>query len=168
MTTNRYEVLMLAVPELTQDESKHIENELDKLINSTNGKVVSFERWGKFKLTYPINKNEYGVYFLARFDTTQASALLQEVQSLFRVKLNNLVMRHMVSRLDANAPAEYQRPKSLEEAPASRDMDSFLKENKMEGLLGFEGKERRAPGRSAHAIAAQQAERVSRTDADRS
>ena len=81
MTTNRYEVLMLAVPEITQDESKQIENELDKIINAAKGKVLSFERWGKFKLTYPIRKNEYGVYFLVRFDISNDPAILKEVQS---------------------------------------------------------------------------------------
>ena len=62
-------------------------------------------------------------------------------------------MRHMVSRLDANASAEYQRPKSLEEAPASRDMDSFLKENKMEGLLARDSSDSRSPQASRAAVA---------------
>jgi small subunit ribosomal protein S6 len=130
--SHRYEVLILTVPEITQDESKMLETELDKLIASNKGSVLSFERWGKYKLTYPIRHNEYGVYFLIRYEVSTPITL--KVDELFRIKLGNFVMRHIVTALEGKS-LEYQRPKSLEEAPASRDMDSFLKENKMEGLL---------------------------------
>ena len=134
---NLYEALILAVPEITQDETKQIENELDRLVNQTKGKVVSFEKWGKYKLFYTIRKNDYGVYFLVRFEAPEHS-LLKDVQELFSVKLHNVVMRHILTRVEPGA-IEYQRPKSLEEAPTSRDMNSFLKENKMEGLLSSVG-----------------------------
>lgn len=137
---SRYEVLMLTVPEITQDESRQLEDKLEKLVESFKGVVVSFERWGKFRLAYPVNKNDYGVYFLFRFEVGEnAIALLDELKMMFAVKLNNLVMRHMTTRLDADASLAYQRPPALEETPG-RDVDSFLRENKMEGLLSMEGK----------------------------
>jgi len=43
-------------------------------------------------------------------------------------------MRSLFTHLDPKASLAYQRPKSLEEVPA-RDVETFLKENKMEGLL---------------------------------
>jgi len=130
--SHRYEVLILTVPEVTQDEMKQLETELDKLVVAEKGSVISFERWGKYKLTYPIRHNAYGVYFLIRFEVPKA--ITKEIDELFRIKLNNFVMRHVVSALEGES-LEYQRPKSLEEAPESRDMDSFLKKNKMQGLL---------------------------------
>lgn len=130
--TQRYEVLVLTVPEITQDETKQLETELDRLISKAKSSVISFERWGKFKLTYPVRGYSYGVYFLARFEGN--AELLKEIDQLFKIKLHNFVMRHMISQVKGDS-LEYQRPKSLEETPASRDMDSFLKENKMEGLL---------------------------------
>jgi hypothetical protein len=51
------------------------------------------------------------------------------------VKLNDIVMRHMVVKLDAEGSLEYQKPQSLEDAP-SRDVGNFLRENKMGGLFG--------------------------------
>ena len=130
--SQRYEVLILTVPEITQDEIKQLEVELDKLVISTKGSIISFERWGKYKLTYPIRHNEYGVYFLLRFETPEV--LTKQIDELFKIKLNSFVMRHIVTALKGDSLL-YQRPKSLEEAPTSRDMSSFLKENKMEGLL---------------------------------
>ncbi len=137
----RYEALMLSVPEITKDEAKQLETELDKLITSAKGAVISFERWGKFKLTYPIQHNNYGVYFLIRFEVPEPITKL--LDELFRIKLNSFVMRHIISTV-ADGSLEYQRPKSLEEAPASRDIDTFLKENKMEGLLSSVDKKKEA------------------------
>src|SRR5690606_31050379 len=80
--------------------------------------------------------NDYGVYFLGRFDVedAQCRTLLDEFRMLFTVKLPNVVMRYLPTRLDMDAPLEYHRPDSLEDTP-TRDVDTFLRENKMEGLL---------------------------------
>lgn len=130
----RYEILMLTVPEITQDETKQLENRLEKMIEEHKGVVLSFERWGKMLLAYPVKKNEYGVYFLMRFEIEKnATPLLNELATIFAVKLNDIVMRHFITKLDAAASLVYQRPQSLEEAPA-RDVDTFLREHKVEGL----------------------------------
>lgn len=132
----RYETLFLTVPDITADESQNIENQLDSLVTQSKGKVISFERWGKYKLAYPVRKQDYGVYFLARFemDSDRKDALLEDIKNLFAVKHNELVMRNVIVRLDEHASLEYKRPESLEEAP-TRDVDQFLKENKMTGLI---------------------------------
>lgn len=135
--TQKYEILILSVPEITQDESKQIENEVDRVVASAKASIISLERWGKYKLVYPVRGNEYGVYFLVRYEVAKegATALNLALRDLCAVKLNSIVMRHIVSRIEAGVPLAYQRPKSLEEMPTSRDMSSFLKENQMEGLL---------------------------------
>ena len=69
---NRYEVLILAAPEITEDESRGIEKSVEELVKSVKGDVISFERWGKYKLAYSVRKHEYGVYFLARFAVENA------------------------------------------------------------------------------------------------
>jgi small subunit ribosomal protein S6 len=138
----RYEILMLSVPEITGDEVKQLEDRLEKTIEKFKGAVISFERWGKFRLAYPIKKNDYGVYFLIRFEIeTKPSELLEELKAIFAVKLNDVVMRHIISKLDVDASLAYQRPQSLEDTPA-HDVDSFLRENKMEGLLSLDNKKR--------------------------
>ena len=130
----RYETLVLAVPEITGDESKLIEKELTSVIEKSKGSLISFERWGKYRLAYPVKKNEYGIYFLVRFETEHASSLPKEVGTVCKVKLNSVVMRDMTSRLANDTSLVYQRPPSLEDAP-TRDVRTFLRENKMEGLL---------------------------------
>ncbi len=135
MQLRRYEALMLTVPEITQDEAKSLETSIEGAVKTAQGSVVSFERWGKYRLCYPINKNDYGIYFLARFEVPAEGQVNEELKSLFSIKFHELVVRNTVTRLDILDPLDYQRPKSLEESPASRDVDKFLKDNKMTGLL---------------------------------
>jgi len=129
-TNNRYEALMLTVPEITADEAKTIEQQFDRLIADKKGSMLSFEKWGKYRLAYPVKKNEYGVYFLARFESQQPE-LVDEIKNLLDVKLHEVVMRSMLTNLDAEGSLVYQRPQSLEEAPA-REVGSFMKEGKMD------------------------------------
>jgi ribosomal protein S6 len=119
--------LMLTVPEITGDEAKNIETTLDKAVKAGSGSIISFERWGKYKLSYDVNRNEYGVFFLTRFEAPEKSTLVNDLKMLFKVKFNNIVMRDMISVLDPKQPLTYQRPRSLEEAPA-REAEGFTKE----------------------------------------
>ena len=132
----RYETLFLAVPEITADETNTIESQLEKTVHDLQGNVISYERWGKYRLAYPVRKNEYGVYFLMRFEIEDKnkSKLLNTIHNLFAVKQADLIMRSIVVALEADRSLEYHRPESLEEVP-TRDVDTFLKENKMSGLL---------------------------------
>jgi small subunit ribosomal protein S6 len=133
----RYELLMLTLPELTTDESVMLESQVEQIMKENRAELISYERWGKFKLAFPIRNYEYGVYFLARFSCApeSKSALLSAVKVFCMVKNTDLIMRHMVHALPTTGSLEYYRPESLEEAP-SRSVDAFLKENKMTGLLG--------------------------------
>ncbi len=132
----RYETLLLAIPEITKDETASLERNIEQSIKKAKGSVISFERWGKYRLAYPIRKNEYGVYFLIRFevDDEQCAELLHDLNFLFSFKKADIVMRSMITSLEPNQSLSYQKPESLEDTP-SRDVDSFLRENKMEGLI---------------------------------
>lgn len=127
----RYEILMLAVPTITQDETKSIESGLNSIFKEHNATMVSFERWGKYRLAYPVKNNDYGVYFLARFEVEDAHKTLEEIKSLFKVKLHEIVMRYVVTVLNSEDSLAYQRPQSLEEEPV-RDRSE---KNKIERIL---------------------------------
>lgn len=127
--TNRYEVLLLAVPQITGEEAASLEKELERILKDAQGKVISFERWGKYKLAYPVKNNEYGVYFLSRFEIEgNKAASVGAVNTLYSVKFNDIVMRNMISQLPEHAPLAYNRPESLEEAPSREG--SFMKEGR--------------------------------------
>lgn len=122
----RYEILLLAVPHVTQEEEKNIEKGLDALIRQAKGTIISVDRWGKCRLAYQVRKQDYGLYILVRFELEAIShELLAEVKQLLSVKYNELIMRHTVVRLAEGQKLDYKRPLSVEEAP-SRGVDSLI------------------------------------------
>lgn len=127
----RYEILILSIPEITKDESSTLEFQIDKLVKKINGSIISFERWGKYRLAYPVRKNDYGVYFLVRFEAENKHSIIKDLNTLFSVKFADIVMRSFVSKLAPNQSLEYQKPPSLEDSP-KRHISSFLEEK---GLL---------------------------------
>ncbi len=131
-----YEILILTVPEITSAESSNLEDQFEGIVKNNDGTVQSFERWGKYRLAYPVWNNDYGVYFLVRFDVDAKNigSLMKEIDSLFRLKLPQLVMRSMNTKLDPKKSMMYQKPESLEDIP-TQDVDKFLRENKMQGLI---------------------------------
>lgn len=142
----RYEALFLTVPEITVDELADIETRLQKTVSEVNGKTLSFERWGKYLLAYPVRKHEYGVYVLTRFELPEedAQASLEKIRALLAVRFNNTVMRHIFNALDPKGSLEYRRPESLEEAPRREEGG----ERSPRG--GFRGRSFRGEGRGEH------------------
>lgn len=127
----RYETCFLTVPEITADESKNLESQFDHIVNELKGKVLSYERWGKYQLAYPIIKNNYGVRFLVRFDADKdnKNKILDQIKNLLSVKQAELVMRYTVVRLDPNQSLEYIRPESLDEMATT--VEPFFKDHKI-------------------------------------
>lgn len=127
---SRYEMLLLTIPEVTEDEIKGVESQLQAAVRNSKGTTISFERWGKYRLAYPVKKNDYGVYFLARFELpSQSQEVINEIKSVINLKFFDIIMRSMVSKLEATGSLAYQRPPSLEEAPR-RETSSFFKSHK--------------------------------------
>lgn len=115
----RYEILLLAVPGIAADDAATIESQMHSAVTAQEGEVLSFEKWGKYRLAYQVRKNDYGVYYLARFElpNKDISLVLEDIHKLFRVKYCDLIMRYMISELPYEKSLEYSRPESLEEAP---------------------------------------------------
>ncbi|HJM68741.1 MAG TPA: 30S ribosomal protein S6 [Candidatus Babeliales bacterium] len=148
----RYETLMLAIPEITNDESKTVEAALEKAVKKTKGSIISYDRWGKYRLAYPIKKNDYGVYYLLRYELPEdiKGEFFDDMKSLFTIKYEGLVMRSMTVQLNPGSSLEYERPESLEETP--KDVESFLRENKMEGLISKDSSDKAAPVKATEAV----------------
>lgn len=135
----QYETLILSVPEITNDETKQLEKLFDGMVQNNKGAIISFDRWGKYKLAQPVCKNNYGVYFLARYEVPEGhkDELLKTLDEYFKLKLSSIIMRSMNTVLNSKT-LEYTKPTPLDES--TRDVDKFLKDNKMEGLISNSSK----------------------------
>ena len=65
-TTEKYEVLYVLNPNLTEEETQAIVEQFKTLIEQ-NGTVDEMEEWGKRKLAYEINYLTEGYYVLVKF-----------------------------------------------------------------------------------------------------
>ena len=65
-TTEKYEVLYVLNPNLTEEETQAIVEKFKTLIEQ-NGTVDEMEEWGKRKLAYEINYHTEGYYVLVKF-----------------------------------------------------------------------------------------------------
>lgn len=122
--SSRYEVLFVAIPEISAEEIATLEKGFSELLKEQKASLISFEKWGKYRLSYQIRKNDYGVYFLTRFEipeVLQRVAAVEAVRHFFTVKYHELVMRAMVVNLEHGASLDYHRPESLEETPAREE-----------------------------------------------
>ena len=62
----------------------------EKITADGKGKVVSFDRWGKYRLAYPVQKNDYGIYMLVRYELPREAVedAFKELDTFFRIKCN--------------------------------------------------------------------------------
>ena len=65
-TTEKYEVLYVLNPNLSEEETQAIVEKFKTLIEQ-NGTVDEMEEWGKRKLAYEINYLTEGYYVLVKF-----------------------------------------------------------------------------------------------------
>ena len=70
-TTEKYEVLYVLNPNLTEEETQAIVEKFKTLIEQ-NGTVDEMEEWGKRKLAYEINYLTEGYYVLVKFTSGPA------------------------------------------------------------------------------------------------
>ena len=112
-----YETLMLLPVTATTNEIVLIEKQLKTLVKTAGGNVGTFDKWGRYKLAYPIAKQEYGVYILARYEVAEVQTFFQKLETFLKVKCVESVMRYVHVNLTATQYAEpYIKPEAMEGA----------------------------------------------------
>jgi len=133
----KYETLILARTQITADELSIIENFYENLLSDVKGKVIAFDKWGKYRLAYPVKKNDYGIYILVRYEMLEetVTSAFKKISEFFKIKCSEVVMRNVSVKLDETASTIYKYPEPVDVGRAG-GLDTFIKENKMEGFLG--------------------------------
>ncbi len=129
----RYETLVLVRTEATPDELAFLEKSFQDLVAKAKGTITSFDKWGKHRLAYTVQKQDFGIYILVRYevDLSASDALMQDLKMFFRVKVSDFVMRHVNIRIADDATSNYLKPEPVESGRLVGQADAFLKENKM-------------------------------------
>ena len=99
---NRYETLLLIRPDVTGDEFSSLESAVERILSESGAKLVSFDRWGKYKLMYPVRKNNAGVIRLVPSVKTFAHGLERRDGRPMRSQRAPEVQEDVVDQLDVS------------------------------------------------------------------
>lgn len=91
-----YELMFVVVPTATDEELDKLIGQLEAVVKSSNGEILSVERVGKKKLAYRIGKYDEGLYVL--FSVKASGELVKEFER--RLKVSDAVLRYVSVRVD--------------------------------------------------------------------
>ena len=92
-----YEILYIVHPALEAGHLKDIIDSIDTLIEKNNGTLLRQDNWGKKKLAYPIDKQNYGTYVLTQFSSEKINSDL-----LTQLEQNSSILAYLKSRIEEN------------------------------------------------------------------
>ncbi len=95
---NYYEILYIVNPNFERKKIDDAIKEIEDRRKKTKSKIINHVIWGKKKLAYPIQNHKYGTYIMAHYNGGDKNGL-DEFNSW--LKLSDLVIRHMIVRLDS-------------------------------------------------------------------
>lgn len=114
-----YETLLLVRTDATEEKIKTLEKAIEGSLKKVEGKITRFDKWGKYKLAYPVQKQNYGVYILSRYELPDGCAndFFKDFEINIRVRHADFLMRHVsVALTAAQAEADYKRPTPIDES----------------------------------------------------
>jgi small subunit ribosomal protein S6 len=96
-----YELVYIVRPTVDEQAMAAVKEKVEKFIANGSGTISQRDDWGKRSLAYPIAKLTEGFYTVLQFDMPSAG-----IRDLERsLSLTEEILRHMVVRQDAPAPA---------------------------------------------------------------
>jgi len=116
----KYELLFITNAEYDEEKVTSVVKRYQDVITRGNGTVVTSEKWGKRRLAYEINDLREGLYILMTFDSDREVAT--EIDRL--MKIDQDVLRHMISRLDLVKRKPNPKKAAHEERPEEPRVES--------------------------------------------
>ena len=92
-----YEILYIVNPNFERKIIDNTMKEIDSRLKETKSKIINHSIWGKKRLAYTIQDHKYGTYVLLHYESGDQKKL-DEFDSW--LKLSDLVIRHMIVKLD--------------------------------------------------------------------
>jgi small subunit ribosomal protein S6 len=96
MSNRQYELVYILPPETTEEQVAELHSQIDAVVSRMSGQFEKTENWGRRKLAYEIGPHKDGVYVLEVINGS--GELMKELDR--RLKTMDLVLRHMVVRVD--------------------------------------------------------------------
>jgi len=94
--TRKYELVYIVSPEASDTQVAELHTQVEQIAQRLAGTIEKTDNWGRRKLAYEIGPHKEGTYVL---ETINGSGeLMKEIDR--RLKVSELVIRHLVVRVD--------------------------------------------------------------------
>lgn len=113
-----YELVVLFHPDLEIDLEKPLAK-VRSIMTSNGGEITKEDNWGKRKLAYRINKEDFAVYVY--MDVTLPAEAVKKVQGTLNI--TDEVLRYLLTAVDPRAIAAAKAAAESEAAEASKAAD---------------------------------------------
>ena len=115
--TRKYELVYVVSPEATDEQIAELQTQVEGIVQRIGGQIEKTDNWGRRRLAYEIGHHKEGTYVLHVINGS--GELMKEIDR--RLKVFELVIRHLVVRVDENEQVvERQRTKRTEESRRRR------------------------------------------------
>lgn len=91
---NKYEMLYILNPELSDEAREAVIAKIEGLVVKNGGNVISTDKWGMKKLQYPIQFKNEGFYVLTTFES--GPEFVQELKRV--IGISEGIMRRLITR----------------------------------------------------------------------
>ncbi|MSO30663.1 MAG: 30S ribosomal protein S6 [Acidobacteria bacterium] len=92
----KYELVYVVSPDATEDQVTDLHKQVEVITQRFTGQVEKTENWGRRRLAYEIGRHKEGTYVLEVINGS--GDLMKEIDR--RLKVSDLVIRHLVVRVD--------------------------------------------------------------------
>ena len=92
----KYELVYIVSPDATDEQVTELHTQVEGIAQRMGGTIDKTENWGRRRLAYEIGRHKEGTYVLEVIDGS--GELMKEIDR--RLKVTDLVIRHLVVRVD--------------------------------------------------------------------
>ena len=115
-----YEIVYIVDPNLENTVLEKTMIKIGNELEKTKAKIINHRDWGKKRLAYKVSNQKYGSFILLQFEIKDLSKM-KEFDSW--LKLNSLVLRHMIVSLEQK-PERYVEKTKVDKPVLEKDSKS--------------------------------------------
>lgn len=125
----KYELVYVLSPEATEAQTADVHAQVQAMVDRMGGQIEKSENWGRRKLAYEIAHHKEGIYVLHVI--TGGGELMKEIDR--RLKVIDLVIRHLIVRVDREQKVVERRRAKRSEASRRRRIARGLPPDRQPG-----------------------------------
>jgi small subunit ribosomal protein S6 len=92
----KYELVYVVSPEASDEQVADLHTQVETIVQRMNGQIEKTDNWGRRRLAYEIGRHKEATYVLELI--VGGGDLMKEIDR--RLKVSELVIRHLVVRVD--------------------------------------------------------------------